>query len=281
MKSDVLAFIFGLISAASFGTADFCGGFATKRNSVFSVILISQVFGLVLLIVLAVALRENVPSAETILLGALAGIFGAIGLVALYRGLAIGRMSVVAPVSAVIAAVFPVIVGIFIEGIPTYGHLVGLTLGLCAIWNLAGGGSGTPIHRYELCLPVAAGLAFGLFFIIIDQVSSAAILWPLVAARIVSITMLSSLITIRRDGIKPVMNQLIIIATAGFFDAGGNVLFALATRLGRLDISATLTSLYPAGTVFLAWIVLKERLSVRQWFGVLIGLVALVLIAWP
>ena len=281
MGSYALALICGLTSAASFGTADFCGGFATKRNSVFSVIVVSQLFGLALLVVLAVALGETVPSAGNMVLGGLAGIFGTIGLVALYRGLAIGRMGVVAPVSAVIAAVFPVIVGIFMEGMPSYLQMAGLTLGLCAIWYLAGGENGTSIHLRELSLPIIAGLAFGFFFIIIDQVSNTAILWPLVTARLVSIAMLSVFITIRRHRIKPVMNQLIIIASAGIFDAGGNILFALATRLGRLDISATLTSLYPAGTVFLAWIILKERLSLRQWFGVLAACVALILIAWP
>lgn len=281
MGSDVLALICGLTSAASFGTADFCGGFATKRSSVFSIILVSQFFGLALFVVLAVTLEKAVPSTGNMALGGLAGIFGTIGLAALYRGLATGRMGVVAPVSAVIAAVFPVVVSFFLEGMPSNVQLAGLLLGLCAIWYLAGGGSGTSIQLHELRLSVAAGFAFGLFFIVIDQVSSIAILWPLVSARIVSITLLSVFITIRKDRIKPVFSQLIIIASAGLFDAGGNILFALATRLGRLDISATLTSLYPAGTVFLAWIILKERLSPRQLFGVITALVALILIAWP
>lgn len=281
MGSDLLALICGLTSAASFGTADFCGGFATKRSNVFSVILVSQFFGLALLAALAVALEKTVPSAGNMALGGLAGIFGALGLAALYRGLATCRMGVVAPVSAVIAAFFPVIVGMFIEGMPSNTQLAGLLLGLCAVWYLAGGGSGTSIQLHELTLPVAAGLAFGLFFIVIDQVSSIAVLWPLVSARIVSITLLSVFITIRKDRIKPVINKLVTIACAGLFDAGGNILFALATRLGRLDISATLTSLYPAGTVFLACIILKERLSPRQWFGVITALAALVLIAWP
>jgi drug/metabolite transporter (DMT)-like permease len=76
------------------------------------------------------------------------------------------------------------------------------------------------------------------------------------------------------------MNQLAVIAATGIFDAGGNILFAVATRLGRLDISATVASLYPAGTVILAWIILNEKLSSRQWFGVLTALAALTLIAW-
>lgn len=280
MGSDSVALICGLASAASFGTADFCGGVATKRNNVFTVILISQVFGLALLVTLAIFLREPLPSADAMALGGLAGIAGALGLAALYRGLATGRMGVVAPISAVTAAVFPILVSMIMEGMPSHFQMAGLGVGIVAIWYLPERGGGASVRRRDMMLPVGAGLAFGLFFILIDQVSSKAILWPLVSARIVSITLLSALITIRRDSIKPVMNQLAVIAATGIFDAGGNILFAVATRLGRLDISATVASLYPAGTVILAWIILNEKLSSRQWFGVLTALAALTLIAW-
>jgi hypothetical protein len=131
-------------------------------------------------VALAILLKESSPSAGAMGLGGLAGISGALGLAALYRGLATGRMGVVAPVSAVTAAILPVVVGMFKEGMPSNFQMVGLIVGILAIWYLAGGGKETSIRRHDLVLPVAAGLAFGLFFIIIDQVSSTAILWPLV-----------------------------------------------------------------------------------------------------
>jgi len=280
MGSEVLAIICGIAAAASFGTGDFCGGFATKRSRVYSVLVISQLFGLALLAGMAVVLNEPIPSGGNLVFGGLAGLFGTLGLAALYIGLARGRMGIVAPVSAVVGAVLPIIVGIFMEGAPTGGQFIGLMLGLCAIWYLAGGGGGASLHPRELGLPILAGLGFGFFFIFINQVSETAIFWPLVTARIVSITMIFTLILTRRQTIKvPWNRQLLIIILAGIFDTAGNILFALASSLGRLDISTTLTSLYPAGTIFLAWFVLRERLAPRQWFGVAVTLVALVLIA--
>ncbi|MBW2560483.1 MAG: EamA family transporter [Deltaproteobacteria bacterium] len=281
MGSEALALICGLAAAASFGTGDFCGGFATKRSSVFRVIVISQIFGLALIAGLAVALKEPIPSGGNLVFGGLAGLFGTGGLTALYIGLARGRMGIVAPVSAVVGATLPITIGMFLEGAPSVGQILGLLLGLCAIWFLAGGGGAASVHPRELGLPILAGVGFGFFFIFIDQVSETAIFWPLVMARIVSITMISAFImTRRRKTATPWKGQLlIIILLAGAFDAAGNVLFALASSLGRLDISTTLTSLYPAGTVFLAWLILRERLASRQWFGLAVALAALVLIA--
>ncbi len=281
MGSEVLALICGLAAAASFGTGDFCGGFATKRSSVFRVVVISQIFGLGLIAGLAVALGEPIPSGTNLILGGLAGLFGTLGLTALYIGLARGHMGIVAPVSAVVGAVLPIIIGMFMEGAPTGSQLLGLVLGLCAIWYLAGGGGSVSAHPRELGLPILAGVGFGFFFIFIDQVSETAIFWPLATARVVSITMISVFIMARRRKLRaPWRGQLLIIVLlAGIFDAAGNILFALASSLGRLDISTTLTSLYPAGTVFLAWFILRERLAPRQWFGVAVALAALVLIA--
>ncbi len=281
MGSELLALICGLAAAASFGTGDFCGGFATKRNSVYSVIVISQVFGLTLLAGMAVTLGEPMLSGTNLVFGGLAGLFGTLGLVALYTGLARGRMGVVAPVSAIVGTVLPIIIGIFLEGTPSGWQLFGLALGVCAIWYLAGGGSATSFHLRELGLPILAGIGFGFFFVFIDQVSEVAIFWPLVTARIVSITMITIFIVGRRKKAAMSWNlrMFCIVLLAGIFDAAGNILFALASSLGRLDIAATLTSLYPAGTVFLAWIILRERLSRQQWFGVVIALSALLLIA--
>jgi drug/metabolite transporter (DMT)-like permease len=281
MGSEVLALICGLAAAASFGTSDFCGGFATKRSSVYSVIVISQIFGLAFLAGLVVVLGEPIPSGNNLVFGGLAGFFGTLGLMALYIGLARGRMGVVAPVSAIVGTVLPIIIGIFLEGAPSGGQFLGLILGVCAIWYLAGGGSAASLHPGELGLPILAGVGFGFFFVFIDQVSETAIFWPLVTARIVTITMISVFVMARRKQAAAPWNLqlLFIVLLAGVFDAAGNILFALASRLGRLDISTTLTSLYPAGTVLLAWLILRERLAPRQWFGVVVALVALVLIA--
>jgi len=280
MGSEVLALFCGLAAAASFGTSDFCGGFVTKRIRVFNVLLLSQCVAFAILFGFALTLKEPIPSWNNLLFGGLAGFFGTAGLVALYIGLARGSMGVVASVSAVVGAVLPIISGILIEGPPSGGQVLGLLLGLCAIWYLAGGGAAAPVHLRELGLPIMAGIGFGFFFIFIDQVSETSIFWPLAMAKGVAITMILVVVCVRRQMVPVRWNpQLLIIVMAGIFEAAGNIFFALASRMGRLDISTTLTSLYPAGTVFLAWLILRERLVPRQWFGVAVALVALFLIA--
>ncbi len=126
---------------------------------------------------------------------------------------------------------------------------------------------------------MAAGLGFGLFFILIDQVSSSPILWPLVAAKIASIGIMLVFVLTRQKVEVPAINQIPVIALVGIFDACATGFFALATRLGRLDISAVLSSLYPVATILLAWIILKERLTRKQWAGIIVALLALVLVA--
>ncbi|MBN2398238.1 MAG: DMT family transporter [Deltaproteobacteria bacterium] len=280
MGSEALALICGLAAAASFGTGDFCGGLATKRSSVFGVIVVSQICGLALLAGLAAGLGEPIPSGGNLVFGGLAGLFGTLGLTALYIGLARGRMGIVAPISAVVGAALPIMIGIFMEGPPSGSQFAGLLLGVCAIWQLAGGGTAASIRPREVVLPILAGAGFGFFFVFIDRVSETAIFWPLATARVVSISMILAFIAARRQGIGvPGVRPLVVIILAGLFDAAGNIFFALASSLGRLDIATTLTSLYPAGTVLLAWLVLGERLTARQRFGVAGALIALALIA--
>ena len=126
---------------------------------------------------------------------------------------------------------------------------------------------------------VILGIGFGLFYILIDRVSDSAILWPLVAARTASILLVFTLAFLLRQLEAPASRNLPAIALAGIFDTGGNVFFAIATRIGRLDVAAILSSLYPAVTVLLAWVILKERLTGGQWVGVLLVLFAIILIA--
>ncbi|GAB4530756.1 MAG: DMT family transporter [Anaerolineae bacterium] len=287
LTTDLLAIAYGLASAASWGSGDFSGGLASRRGSVYSVVIISQLIGGLFLLGLALWLGESLPSAYNLILGGVAGVLGVVGLVALYRGLSSGRMGVVAPATAVVAAGIPVLVSLFSVGLPATSQLAGFGMGLAAVWLLStsgpshgkGRGEGAFGTR-ELGLAATAGLGFGLFFVLIDQVSQSAVLWPLVAARMASIIFLSTLTIARRGWKHPTGGQLPLIALAGIFDTGGNTFFALATRIGRLDIAAVLSSLYPAATVLLAWLVLKERLTPQQWLGVIAALVALVFIAW-
>jgi len=269
----------GLASAASWGAADFSGGVATKRTNVYSVIIFSQLVAAVFLIGLAVLLSANIPAPDDIKLGSIAGISGAIGLIFLYRGLAGGSMVVVAPIAALVTAIVPVFFGIINEGLPSGIQLLGFMLALTGVWLLSKTGSKSKINVREITYPLIAGLFFGLFFILIDQLSGNAILWPLAAARIASVVVIIVIALTMRVRELPAVSQFPIIALAGLLDVGGNVFFALATTFGRLDIAAVLASLYPVSTVLLAYSILKERLTIWQWFGISLALVAVVLIS--
>ena len=277
--SGISVILLGLASALSWGAGDFNGGLASKRTSVYSVVVLSQFVSLVLLVLSAVLIPEGDNSLRDIALGGIAGVCGAAGLVALYSGLARGPMGVVAPVTAVAAAIVPVIFSILSEGLPALEVFAGFIIAFNTVWLISQGGQEAKIHLSDLRLPIFAGFGFGIFFILIDRVSSNAILWPLVSARSASILVVFIVGMLSRNIELPVLPRLPIIALAGIFDTGGNIFFALATRVGRLDISAILGSLYPAATVVLAWIILKERLALRQWIGILLALVAVILIA--
>jgi drug/metabolite transporter (DMT)-like permease len=276
---DLSVIFFGLASAVSWGAGDFSGGVASKRASAYSVVVISQFVSLVLLILSAILIPEGTSSVQDMLIGGLAGICGVAGLVALYTGLARGPMGLVAPVTAVVAAMVPVLFSLFTEGFPAWKLMIGFIFGLVAVWLISKNDKGTKVQLADIRLPVFAGIGFGIFFVLIDQVSDNAILWPLVSARCASIIAMLAIGLLTRNFKGPVLKLLPIIVIAGIFDTSGNVFFALATRFGRLDIAAILGSLYPAVTVLLAWIVLNERLSRRQWMGVLFALIALILIA--
>lgn len=282
MGTELLALLFGLGSAASWGAGDFSGGMATKRNDVFMVVMISQVAGTLPLVAFALVWGGALPPARTLLLGGIGGLFGMAGLLALYRGLSEGRMGVVAPVTSVAAAVLPMLLGSFWDGLPTYPEMAGILVALAAVWLLARSDPSQPFSFDGLGLPIFAGSAFGLYFVFIDLAAVDVVLWPLVAARLTSmVILLAFLATYPRRRLIPPWNQFPLLVLAGVLDTAGNVFFALATQIGRLDIAAVLASFYPGTTALLAWIVLKERLNRTQWMGVLLALGALVLIALP
>lgn len=269
--------VFGLASAACWGAADFCGGLATKRTQVYRVIISSQIVSLILLLALALLTREAALPIDRLLWGYVAGIFGALGLIALYRSLADGHMGVAAPVSAVVAAAVPVIAGAFMEGLPSTLQLLGFGLAFIAVW-LVSQTTHITVHWRDLGLPFLAGLSFGIFFVIIGSVGQAAVWWPLIVARIGSLSLLVGLTMIRQQGrfvARPLLTLALII---GVLEVGGNACYLLARQAGRLDVAAVLASLYPAGTVLLARLILKEHVGRSQLAGIVAALTAIILI---
>ncbi len=279
IPAEFLVVFFGLLAAVSWGAGDFSGGFASKKANVYGVVLITQTVGVFLLPASAYLFAEEMPPLGGMIWGAVAGIFISIGLLALYHGLSQGKMGFVAPVSAVVTASVPIIYGAFFEGLPGTYQMLGFAFAFAAVWLIAGGGETDKIERSDLIIPLIAGMGFGLFFISIDHVSDTAVFWPLTAARIAAVVVLLGFISFKGSVSLPSKSVLPIVIVAGIFDTGGNTFFALASQAGRLDIASITSSLYPAGTVLLAWLILKEKMAARQWVGVLAALVAVILIS--
>jgi drug/metabolite transporter (DMT)-like permease len=272
------AVVFGLISALTWGAADFSGGLAVKRSNPYGVVASSHALGLFLVAGLAIGLGEPLPPARDWMIGGAAGVCGGFGLSLLYISLSAGRMGVAAPVSALVAAALPVLVGSLTDGLPGWVTFLGFAFAFAAVWLVSGGTDLTP-DAGGLILPLIAGLSFGGFFILLHLASSVSVLWPLVAIRIVSIVSLIGYSLLTRQAWMPLQESLWPIVLAGVLDSAGNAFYALSARMGRLDTAAVLGSLYPGSTVFLAWFFLKERIGPGQWIGILLALAAIVLIS--
>jgi drug/metabolite transporter (DMT)-like permease len=274
----LLAVVLGLAAALTWGAGDFSGGLASRRADVFWVVALSQGVGLVLLAGLALLFGEPVPSAEGLAWGGAAGLAGGAAVAALYRALAIGQMGIAAPVTAVLAAAAPVLYGAVSEGAPGGLQVAGFGAALIGVWLLArpSGESGRP---RGLALAIFSGLGIGAFLILLNQAGQAALFWPLVAARVASFTVMLVVVLAGRRPWGPVRGLLPLVLLAGVMDVAGNALYVMATQVGRLDVSAVLSSLYPASTILLAWLLLKERVSRSQGLGIAAALVAIPLIA--
>jgi drug/metabolite transporter (DMT)-like permease len=267
-----------LASAATWGGGDFAGGVAAKRANVFRVVAVAHACGLIAMLAMALLSGEAVPPASDLMWGAAAGIGGAFGIAALYQALAIGRMGVVAPVASVITGVLPVLVGMRTEGMPDHLQMLGFVVALVSVWLVARPNEYIDSHR-GLGLAVLAGVAFGLFLIAGKQAGHHGVFWPMVAARAASTTLMCIIVALSPREVRPLRNVLWATVLSGLLDSAGNALFIAATRHGRLDVSAVLSSLYPASTVILARVLLKEQISKLQTAGIVGALAAVALIS--
>jgi len=270
--------LLALGSAVTFGMADFAGGVASRRAEPIRVTALAQVASAVTLIPLVALVGSTTVTAANLAWGAGSGVFGMLGILALFSGLSRGPMGVVAPVTSVLSAVVPLAVGLALGERPSAVAILGMVLGLGAI--IAVSAAGTPaerIDRYSLLAAVAAGLGFGLFFVFIGQTSAEAGMWPLVTARAVSVPLILLLASVR-GGIWPRREARGLAVSCGFVDMLANGLFTAAAQRGLLSVAAVLSALYPVVTVLLAWVILHERLGRIQLGGVVAAVVAVAVI---
>jgi drug/metabolite transporter (DMT)-like permease len=274
----LIGVLFALTSAIVWGGADFSGGFATRRSSQYQVLALSALSGLVMLGAAALIWREPFPSAGGTLWAMLAGVTGGLGIAALYRALAIAPAAVIAPTASVIGAALPVLFNGLAQGLPPLTTQLGFGLAFAGIWTVAEGpASATPNSRHGFQLACLAGLGFGGFFISLGQVGGELVFTPLVITR--TLTLATGLLLVRLARLPlPSLTGNLPALLAGVLDAAGNFLYIIALQHIRLDVAAVLASLYPASTVLLAALLLKERVSPRQGLGVLVCLAAVVLI---
>jgi drug/metabolite transporter (DMT)-like permease len=280
MATELAGIIYALASGLTWGVGDFSGGVASRRTPVIVVIVLSQFIGILCLLSVIILFSEPLPPWPDLLFGAFAGMAGAMGLTAFYRGLASRPMGMVAPVSAAMSAMLPVLFSVVFMGLPAIPQWLGLTLAILAIWTIAQDKTSFSMQWRQLGLPAISGVGFAGFFIFMDQVGEGVVFWPIVAARSMAVLILVCIIIGNRRWQLPPSRQFPIIILTGVFDTAGNTLFALAANTVRLDIAAVLASFYPATTVLLARLFLHERLSRKQWVGVIAALVAVMLMAW-
>ncbi|PTA46811.1 EamA family transporter [Micromonospora sp. RP3T] len=274
----MLPIVLAAVSAIAFGTADFSGGKASRHADPIAVTVVSQMISLPLLggLVLVV---PGTPTGGDLAWGLLAGVAGAAGVVLLYRALATGVMAVVAPVTAITAAIVPIVAGLLVADSPGAVALGGAGLAVVAIALVSlgeRGGTGRVSGRI-IGTTLAAGLLFGVFFALLGQADERAGMWPVLALRVSSIAF--GLALAARAGVRLRLGRRVLgwVAAAGLLDSAANALYLAAAARGHLSVVAAIASLYPASTVLLALAVDRERLRPVQLAGLGFAAAALVL----
>lgn len=297
-----MAALLGLVAAAGYGGADFFGGLLARRGGILSVVVGSQLAGLVVLAVAVVPFGGGRPTAAALLWGSVAGAAMATGLLVYFRGLAQARMGVVAPVAAVVTASLPVAVGLAAGERPAAVALAGVAVavGAVVLVSLApSGGHTAPAGPFVPALPPAgqpwnrlsaaagpgvlealvAGVAFAAFFVAMGRTGPAAAVWPLLAANVASLVVLGAVGLAARRSLRPAPGSWPGLVATGLLGTGGSLAFLLAVRTGLLSLAAVLASLSPAVTVALARVFAGERLTRVQLAGLAAAVAGVALIS--
>jgi drug/metabolite transporter (DMT)-like permease len=267
--------ILALAAAVSFGVSDLAGAVASRRASALTVSIGLQLAGVPILL-LGLWLLPGTPSAQAVGLGAIAGAVGTIGLVLYLRSMAVGPVGVISPLSALVGAAVPVGWGVLLRGDDLSSwQMLGVVGGLIAV-VLVAWSPGASLRAYGTrgpAIALLAGVAFGLFFVVLDATPTDSGLWPLVGSRTAgTVVLLGLLLAVRRPA--PPRNAVPLIVLSGSTDMLANLLFLLATRSGLLSLASLLTSLYPVIALLGARLLLHEHLTRLQIGGVALALVA-------
>jgi uncharacterized membrane protein len=271
-----MTYLLALLAAAAFGAADFLGGMGARAGDWARVALIAQTVGLVPVVSLALTSAGGI-SADDVLWSAAAGIGSGIGVCLLYRALATGQMGVVAPVTALCAIVLPALVSVASGHSPAVIATLGIVASLPALllisWdspNVALNAPATYVRGSQIGVAIIAGIGFAALYVCLKQTTPEGGLWPAAIARGVSALLTIIYVTLFQrwqNSSRFPRHALHLALAAGVLDGIANVLLLTAVRSGNLAIVAALTSLYPAPTIILAWLLLRERMNKVQKFG--------------
>jgi drug/metabolite transporter (DMT)-like permease len=276
--------ILALISAVLFGVSDFTGGIATRRVSAWVVAAWSQLLGLPILVLGLVVVTSTEVTRHDLMWGAIGGAFGVVGLAIMYSTLAAGKMSVVAPVIGAGAAGIPVMWAVATGETITFINWIGIAVAGLAVFLLtaqrrSSRSSDEALDRKLLFQALVAAFGFAVFFIALGQTSEASGLWPLVAARSITVPLAFTALAFGAAKSGSMRKVWKLILVTGMFDMAANIAIVLAVQRGPIGITAVLGSLYPVFTVAAAILVLRERPTARQLVGIALATVAIVTLA--
>ena len=264
------------------------GGVTARRISPSLAVAIAHAISLSIILAVIAGFSLQPPSHGHLILGLAGGLFGGGGLMLFYRALSTGSMGITAAAAGVLTAAVPMLFGLSTEGMPTIHQLIGFALAVLAIWLIASAPG--RVNLRTLWLGCISGICFGIYFVVLKLASSsgpaADIAWAMAMSRITSTSLALIFCLCSALWAKPeaMVNRwswrtLGLAAAVGLLDTGGNMLYMFATRLGRMDVAAVLSSLYPAATILLAAWLLKERTTRTQTVGMVLAIGAVALIA--
>lgn len=285
-----MSYVYALLSAAAFGAGDFLGGLAARAAHWARVALVAQAAAFVALVVMALA-HGGEASSSDLAWGAVAGLGSGVGVSLLYRALAAGQMGMVAPITALCAIVLPAVFSAFTDRVPGVIAILGIVLSLPALALISGEfgaaappGKGSPGRGRggAIAIALAAGVGIAAVYVCLKQATPESGLWPVVVTRAVSTLLCAAYVA--KTGPRPAQahrdsRATLLSVGAGVVDGAANALFVLAIQGSDLAVVATLTSLYPAATIVLAWMVLGERLARVQRIGLCLAAIAVAAIA--
>jgi drug/metabolite transporter (DMT)-like permease len=268
----------GLSAAACWGGSDFTGGIGARRAPVQLIVVSGQTLSLVVLLILCLATHLALPQTGNLLLSAVGGFEAALSLALFYHALAMGAMGLTATLTGLLTALVPVVFSLIHDGLPAPLSCAGLALGCVSIWMITHNPGASDTPPIALLYATLSGIGFGAQLILFKFASSGGVMWAMTSARAGGVAALLIILLIRPPKV-PWRGFWLTGLLAGSLDTGGTLLYLLTTRMGRLDVAALICSLYPAGTILLAALVLREWPSRRQLAGMALALVAVAMLS--